>query len=283
MNKKQRLSKLKISAVAAALSIASSPILANHNGEHFGYDNSIGNGTHTLPPNWGAGADEIHGKCQNKFAQSPIDLARTSITKNTGDNQMQINYFSSKFNVVANGRGVEFKYPEKKGGSLYLNTNALTGASVGPEYFVEQFHFHGPSEHEIAKKSYAMEMHIVHKNDAGEYVVLAVMIKPDYRNTTNNVLAPIWDNVSYFKLPRNINVPLVLTGAESAINVENALPGNRDYYQYNGSLTTPGCDEGVKWRILTTPITMSWPQINAFKDILTGTCCTNGNNRPIQN
>jgi carbonic anhydrase len=55
------------------------------------------------------------------------------------------------------------------------------------------------------------------------------------------------------------------------------LPANRDYFRYNGSLTTPPCSEGVRWLIMKQPMTVSRAQIEAFEHALGF-----ANNRPVQ-
>ena len=55
------------------------------------------------------------------------------------------------------------------------------------------------------------------------------------------------------------------------------LPKNKDYYRFNGSLTTPPCSEGVKWMVLGTPLVISKGQVEKFSHAVHG-----HNNRPIQ-
>jgi carbonic anhydrase len=61
------------------------------------------------------------------------------------------------------------------------------------------------------------------------------------------------------------------------IEETNLLPPTRDYFAYNGSLTTPPCSEGVKWMVLKTPIEASTDQISVFKSRI-----GEANNRPVQ-
>jgi carbonic anhydrase len=42
------------------------------------------------------------------------------------------------------------------------------------------------------------------------------------------------------------------------------LPTDRNYYTFDGSLTTPPCSEGVEWFVLKTPIEISIGQIATF-------------------
>jgi carbonic anhydrase len=54
------------------------------------------------------------------------------------------------------------------------------------------------------------------------------------------------------------------------------LPTVQTTYRYDGSLTTPPCSEGVKWSVMTQPITFSEAQLAAFTQLF------EGNNRPVQ-
>lgn len=47
------------------------------------------------------------------------------------------------------------------------------------------------------------------------------------------------------------------------------LPKNHTtYYHYDGSLTTPGCQEIVMWYILAEKLTLSEQQVNLFFDFI---------------
>ena len=64
---------------------------------------------------------------------------------------------------------------------------------------------------------------------------------------------------------------------ESEISASALLPGNKDYYRFNGSLTTPPCSEGVWWLVMKESLTASKEQIEKFAHVMRGP-----NNRPIQ-
>ena len=62
------------------------------------------------------------------------------------------------------------------------------------------------------------------------------------------------------------------TGGESAsysstFNVDDLLPEERRTFRYPGSLTTPPCSEGVKWHLMTSPVTVSEEQVDEFRDL----------------
>ena len=56
------------------------------------------------------------------------------------------------------------------------------------------------------------------------------------------------------------------------------LPESRDYYRFNGSLTTPPCTEGVVWLVMKEPVTLAASDIAAFRKAIGG----HDNNRPVQ-
>jgi carbonic anhydrase len=45
------------------------------------------------------------------------------------------------------------------------------------------------------------------------------------------------------------------------------LPAKHDYFHYEGSLTTPPCDESVEWSLLRTPLEVAEEDIAAFAKI----------------
>ena len=84
------------------------------------------------------------------------------------------------------------------------------------------------------------------------------------------MLEQFWD-----KLPRSKKMDI----SSVKVNVGELLPENKAYYMYEGSMTTPGCPQGVRWFVLENPVEASQAQIDRFIEDLTegGT-----NNRPIQ-
>ena len=76
------------------------------------------------------------------------------------------------------------------------------------------------------------------------------------------------------------SVPKVENGkAELAkqVSASDLLHANRDYYRYEGSLTTPPCSEGVRWFVLKRPAKASAEQLALVQQVL-----GHPNNRPVQ-
>jgi len=61
------------------------------------------------------------------------------------------------------------------------------------------------------------------------------------------------------------------------VSAEDLLHANRDYYRYDGSLTTPPCSEGVRWFVLKHHAKASADQLAMVQEVL-----GHPNNRPVQ-
>ena len=151
------------------------------------------------------------------------------------------------------------------------NTNVPEGGGelrvAGVNYKLLQFHWHTPSEHELNGEKFPMEMHLVHRADDGTDIlsVVGVWIR---RGKENKELKKLFAN-----LPAQPDEHRTI----SHFNLTRLLPESLESYRYDGSLTTPNFDEGVRWVVLAEPIEMSEEQIEAFKQLF-----PEGNSREIQ-
>ncbi|MFD2273331.1 carbonic anhydrase [Undibacterium arcticum] len=150
-----------------------------------------------------------------------------------------------------------------------MQINYAAGSSVTVDsirFELKQFHFHAPSENLINGKSYPMEAHLVHADKDGNLAVIAVMFK---EGAENKALSKIWP-----LMPKDAGETNALSSPVAAAAL---LPAKRDYYRFNGSLTTPPCSEGVRWLVMKQPITVSKAQVEAFSHVM-----HHPNNRPVQ-
>jgi carbonic anhydrase len=153
------------------------------------------------------------------------------------------------------------------GHTIQLNFSPGSNISVdGREFELKQYHFHAPSENHINGNSYPMEAHLVHADKAGNLAVVGVMF---VEGETNTSLASVWSFMPGIEGGRQ-NLP-------AGVSAEGLLPANRDYYRFNGSLTTPPCTEGVLWLVMKMPVMASKDQIGKFVQVM-----KHPNNRPIQ-
>ncbi len=212
---------------------------------HWGYAGEVG------PDHW-AEFESDFGACSSGRNQSPVDL-RNFI--NADLPPIAFDYQAGGHEVVDNGH------------SIQVNYNAGSKITVdGTDFALKQFHFHSPSENTINGKSYPMEAHYVHVDDKGNLAVVALMFE---EGGSNAVLEKVWPNV-----PQVENGKAALRPEVSAAEL---LPRNRDYYRFDGSLTTPPCSEGVRWFVLKHTAKATADQL-----AMVGKTIGQANNRPVQ-
>jgi carbonic anhydrase len=186
--------------------------------------------------------------------QSPINIEEASTLQGPAE-PLQFNYQPSHGTVVNNGHTIQVDL---------TGDNDLTVR--GARYKLVQFHFHTPSEEQVNGQSFAMVAHLVHKNEANQLAVVAVLMEP---GAANSLIHQVW---TYMPLDSGdrVSIPPAL------IDMNALLPKDQRYYQFMGSLTTPPCTEGVLWMVMKQPTPISREQIKLFTQIFPN------NARPIQ-
>lgn len=121
-------------------------------------------------------------------------------------------------------------------------------------------------ENEIDGKTYLLEGHFVYKMDNEKITVVSVFYNYGDKNLA---LQLIWD-----KMPQATNTE---TDLSQAISLDDFYPENKDYYNFEGSLITLPCTEGVNWIVFKSQETVSKEQVEEFTQTLGFE-----NNRPIQ-
>ena len=213
--------------------------------KHWGYTGEVG------PEHWQQFGSDF-GACGDGKNQSPVDL------RNFIDAQLPpiaFNYSAGGNQVVNNGHAIQVDYAP--GSSIQVD---------GTEFTLKQFHFHAPSENHIDGKSFPMEAHFVHSDAKGNLAVVALMFE---EGASNKVLEQVWPHV-----PKDEDGQAPLAPAVAAADL---IGTERDYYRYDGSLTTPPCSEGVRWFVLKRPATATGAQMKVVTDTL-----GQANNRPVQ-
>ena len=232
----------KLLLVATAASLLTSVAFAESHGAEKHWDYSK-NG----PSHWG----DFSKTCAKGHAQSPINIVPGKSVKMNTNYKLKLHEdIHTSATVIDNGHSI--KVTPKVGGSIELQG----------EYFVlQQFHFHGKSEHTVAGKRYDMVAHLVHQNpETKQLAVIAVFFEEGKNN-------PVLDNV----------LNGLSTGKEIRVDPADILPEDtQHYYHYVGSLTTPPCSENVQWYLLKQPVKASRYQIDAFREFYVD------NERPVQ-
>ena len=234
---------MKTRLFAAGIMLFSSTAFSAE-GVHWEYSGEAG------PDNWAKLSPEFSA-CTGKN-QSPINL--TGFIEAELD-PIAFNYKAGSSEILNNGHTVQ--------------VNAAPGSSItidGVQFELKQFHFHAPSENLINGKSFPLEGHLVHADKNGNLAVVAVMFT---EGEPNKGLEKAWA-----QMPGEAGGKQTLS---SSISPTEILPQYRNYYRFNGSLTTPPCSEGVRWLVMKHYATASKEQIDKFAHVM-----HHPNNRPVQ-
>jgi len=111
-------------------------------------------------------------------------------------------------------------------------------------YQLLQFHLHAPSEHTFDGKNYDVEIHFVHKHTSlNKLVALGIFFDVSAGGDKEN------DFIASLKVGQANNT---LLSAIPAMNLFKQLNMN-NLYHYEGSLTTPPCNETVEFVLINDP------------------------------
>ncbi len=229
----------------AAGTLLALSLYANEHGAHWSYNGDTG------PAHWGD-LNEAYHMCKEGKNQSPVDL--------TGFIEAELPPLAIDYKAVAkddinNGHTVQVNFGE--GSSFTVN---------GKSFDLKQYHFHTPSENTIDGKHFPMEAHFVHADKDGNLAVIALMFTEGKENHSLDTILS--------HMPQHVGDRTDLSATH--LNAADLLPENKDYYRFNGSLTTPPCSEGVLWIVMKHPVEASKEQLAAFARVL------GKNNRPLQ-
>jgi carbonic anhydrase len=159
------------------------------------------------PEHWGDldAADKV---CSTGSQQSPInveDLIAAQLSP------LKFSWAKQTDAIVNNGHTIQLNFED--GGALKVGRAS---------YKLVQFHFHHPSEHHVDDKDFPMEIHFVHRNNAGGLGVVGVLVKPGKSNPT---FAKIIANMPDAEGPA--------VKAAAGLNPSRLLPRERGYYRYS--------------------------------------------------
>ena len=210
----------------------------------WGYEGPIG------PQNWAALSEE-YSACGDGKQQSPIDITEYE----EGDaGPISFSYSADATSVRNEGKAVHIDYAP---GSTM---------GVGPRIFeLKSAHIHSPSEHLIDGVSFGAELHLVHADADGQLAVAGQLFT---LGEPSSVVQAILDAAP---------AAGETVSAGDTLNAGGYAPGERGYYRYDGSLTTPPCSEPVAWHVLRETKTVSAQQVADLQALSGGP-----NNRPVQ-
>src|SRR5436190_6276406 len=197
---------------------------ADTSAPEFAYSGDNGPGFWGAMPGWEACAGTSRTQ-----RQSPIDVDHVVFDRHLGPLPLRLN--ETPLALTNNGHTIEEEY--EPGSSLTVN---------GVVYGLTQFHFHTLSEHTVAGRHTAMELHAVFADPASDKK--AVVGQLFVIGKTNRFIAELLTHGLPAKSGDEVSVP------SQMINVAGGITNTSQYYTYPGSLTTPPCTETVMWFVL---------------------------------
>lgn len=226
------------------------------------------------PPHWGAiGFPE----CGLGTGQSPVDIRTDRLAPYHGP-PLLLRYERSEVRVENTGHYVAVPTPAGTDDTLDID---------GDLYPLAQYHFHVPAEHAVNGRLADLEAHFVHRKADGVTAVVGVFFNI---GTEPN---PLLDAILR-AAPATAGDEVILGKASPAELLEN-LSGvsmtpegtllAESFYSYDGSLTIPGCAEGVNFSILVGQGQVSSAAVTRFHQLIARFPYYHGypdNNRPLQ-
>ena len=138
-------------------------------------------------------------------------------------------------------------------------------------FYLDSLHFHSPSEHTVGGGHYSADAHMIHKELNGDsFVIVGIFLDVTLNNigkSNNTFFDHIWAHGGY--TISEISVEKTITDSISPLNPYDSLfPGDRKFYSYVGSLTTPPCSSNAHWIHYEMPVPISNDDLKILRKLL---------------
>jgi len=241
------------------------------------------------PSTW----SETYPTC-GKDSQSPINIGGWVTSNIPCKLAFKPAYFENlEGSWKNNGHSLQFTLDPE-----FAYKTQMSGPCFKSIYQLAQIHFHWGSnagqgsEHTIQGKQSALEMHMVHLNrqyettDAGNhpdgYLVVGVLFDEGNKPAPKGLGKSF---KKYLDMSKNYasNKAPVMNAKFNIADILDLSNVVESHYQYNGSLTTPGCNQAVTWVLATKVLGVTPPALKALRQLRTteGEPLVN-NFRPVQ-
>ncbi|XP_030452431.1 alpha carbonic anhydrase 7-like [Syzygium oleosum] len=216
------------------------------------------------PVHWGELKKEWEA-CKKGEMQSPIDLSSRRVKVIPKLGEIKRSYKSSNATLKNRGHDISLQWDVGSVGSIKIN---------GTQYFLQQCHWHSPSEHTINGRRYELELHMVHVSTDPDVVNKIAVVGLLYKTGQPNAFLS--------KLMGNIWSMMDKEGERKMgmIDPREIKMGGKNYLRYMGSLTVPPCTEGVIWTINKKIGTVSKDQSKLLREAVHDYAEKNA--RPVQ-
>ncbi|XP_010050530.2 alpha carbonic anhydrase 7 [Eucalyptus grandis] len=221
-------------------------------------------GSEKGPMHWGELRKDWEA-CKKGEMQSPIDLSSQRVQVMPKLGEIERSHKPSNATLKNRGHDISLQWDTGNAGSIKIN---------GTEYFLQQCHWHSPSEHTINGRRYALELHMVHVSTdptvKNNIAVVGLLYKTGVPDAfLSKLMGSVW-SMSDKEDERKMGT----------IDPREIKMGGKNYLRYMGSLTTPPCTEGVIWTINKKMGTVSKDQIKLLREAVHDYAEKNA--RPVQ-
>lgn len=222
----------------------------------FGYSGAAG------PERWGE-LDEDWAACGEGTAQSPVDIVTADLAS---VDYAELDLVLGTTALRAYNSGHYIRYNVDSGSTF------TTGAGV---HDLEQFHFHGLSEHTVDGAHTAAEAHLVFtlRTDRTRYAVIGFWLD-DEVGLDSDAFGETGELLFHDALALPESEEPTELGA--AADLDAVFGVGDSFVTYEGSLTTPPCSETVTFFLMRTPMRLPVEDIDAFHAVY------DFNYRPVQ-
>lgn len=216
-------------------------------------DKCAPNFTYTSGP---TGPSHWQGICTTGHTQAPIDITSSQKMPVPPLAPLLVSYEPADLDVVnaCNQYEVKVRFPDNK----WLKV-------ARKPYRLSEIVFHEPGEIAVNGKRPAMSLQFIHLSPELSFLIIEV---PVIAGKENSVIRTILEHIPDGGKEEKV--------ADRKINAMDLLPADHGFYFFRGSLTRPGCNEGVMWYLMKNPVEMSQAQIDKFKKYY------HDNARPLQ-
>lgn len=183
------------------------------------------------------------GTCMDGKSQSPIDLIDAKA--------FQVAYGQPDYTSV-NLAFSSFKTKGINTPMFYELSGSFGSITVGgaDTYDISSIRFHSPTEHTFEATSVDLEVQVLGKTTSSPVKTLILAKQWMFGNTSSSFIADA----------------IAAENTYTDIDLSKAFPSSplTDFYEYEGSLTTPPCSEGVLWLISTQRESLGFDQLMFF-------------------
>ena len=196
------------------------------------------------------------------------------------DNQSPINILSNTAKRCNMLCSLKMKYKKSKCNIYIKNNIPIINYDKGSTilyrditYQLYQITIHTPSLHTIDNVQLCTELNLYHKTSNGGIVIISILVEENDRFSSSQDFFQQF--IPYLKknLSRPTNIP-----TDGNWNINQAIPNDKGFFLYKGSLPHPPCNEDITWIVFKNPVNIQRKNFKQLKNIL----IDKYNNRKVQ-